>query len=127
MTTVPRTRILVVDDEVDIVRALTLRLESAGYEVTTAMDGVRAAEIALLTRPDLILLDIGMPAADGFEVIERLRLSSRTRDIPVVCLTARAGTVDEYKAREMGVDDYVTKPFDPERLLEVIGSLTRAA
>lgn len=115
--------VLVVDDEPEIRRALTMRLKSNGYSVLTAEDGMQATNIAIQCEPDLIILDIGMPGGDGFVVYERLRNSSRSCTIPIVFLTARAGVRDMLKAKEMGADRYITKPFKPEELLKVVSDL----
>ncbi len=113
-------RILVADDEPDIVRGLMLRLTSAGYSVSTAMDGLEATKKAIEDKPDLILLDIGMPAGTGHVVVERLRNIEATCQIPVIYLTARTGVEDYRKARDGGVAKYITKPFDPEVLLAAV-------
>ena len=115
-------RILVVDDEPEIVQSLTLRLTSAGYEVHSAMDGLGATKSAIEVQPDLILLDIGMPAGNGHVVVERLRNIGETSHIPVIYLTARTSDEDYRKARDGGVCKYITKPFDSEVLLAAIES-----
>lgn len=113
-------RILVVDDEPEIVRSLTLRLNAAGYEVSSAMDGLNATKRAIEEQPELILLDIGMPAGNGHVVVERLRNIGETSHIPIIYLTARTGEEDYRQAREGGVCKYITKPFDTEVLLAAI-------
>lgn len=113
-------KILVVDDEPDIVRSLSIRLGSAGYEVCTACDGLNATRVAIEEQPDLILLDIGMPAGNGHEVVERLGNIDETSHIPVIYLTACTGDDDYRKAREGGVCKFITKPFDPEILLAAV-------
>ena len=121
-------RILVVDDEPDIVQSLSLRLRAEGYQVSTAMDGLGATKKAIEESPDLILLDIGMPAGNGHVVVERLRNIAETSDIPVIYLTARTSEDDYHRAREGGVTKYITKPFDAEVLLAAVESqLERAA
>jgi len=113
-------RILVVDDEPDIVRSLTLRLQAEGYQVSSAMDGLGATKKAIEEQPELILLDIGMPAGNGHIVVERLRNIDETSHIPVIYLTARTSEEDYHKAREGGVTKYITKPFDAEVLLAAV-------
>lgn len=113
-------RILVVDDEPEIVRSLTLRLNAVGYEVSSAMDGLNATKKAIEEQPELILLDIGMPAGNGHVVVERLRNIGETSHIPIIYLTARTGEDDYRQAREGGVCKYITKPFDTEVLLAAI-------
>lgn len=115
-------RILVVDDEPEIVRSLTLRLNAAGYEVHSAMDGLNATKKAIEQQPDLIVLDIGMPAGSGHVVVDRLRNIGETSHIPVIYLTARTSEEDYRKAREGRVCKFITKPFDSEVLLAAIES-----
>ena len=115
-----RGRILVADDEPDIVLGLSLRLRAEGYEVSTAMDGLGATKKAIEEQPDLILLDIGMPAGNGHIVVERLRNIAATCHIPVIYLTARTNEEDYHQARAGGVTKYITKPFDAEVLLAAV-------
>jgi len=118
----PRRRILVVDDEPELVRAVTLRLNSAGYETLSASDGLAAMEMAVSQQPDLVLLDIGLPCPDGYEVAAMLRTAPRTAHIPIVFLTARTWDLD--KARQTRPDGYVVKPYNPAELLDIVGRLT---
>jgi DNA-binding response OmpR family regulator len=113
-------RILVVDDEPDIVRSLSIRLGSVGYEVSTAFDGMSATRKAIEEQPELIILDIGMPAGNGHVVVERLRNIGETAHIPVIYLTACTADADYRKAREGGVCKYITKPFDADILLAAV-------
>ncbi len=115
-------RILVVDDEPEIVSSLTLRLSAAGYEVHSAMDGLTATKKAIEEQPALILLDIGMPAGNGHVVVDRLRNIGETSHIPIIFLTARSLEEDYRKARDGGVCKYITKPFDSEVLMAAIES-----
>jgi DNA-binding response OmpR family regulator len=117
-----RRRILIVDDEPELVRALTVRLSSAGYETLSASDGPAATELALSQQPDLVLLDIGLPLEDGYQVAAKLRLARRTTHIPIVFLTAR--TWDLEKARQVRPDGYVVKPYQPAELLDIVRRLT---
>jgi CheY-like chemotaxis protein len=118
----PGRRILIVDDEPELVRALALRLNSAGYETVSASDGLAATEMAFKHPPDLVLLDIGLPLQDGYEVATTLRTAHRTAHIPIVFLTAR--TWDLEKARLVCPDGYVVKPYQPAELLDIVDRLT---
>jgi len=116
-------KILVVDDQPEIVKSLSMRLTANGYEVVTAMDGFQATNVALKEQPDVIVLDIGMPAGSGHVVAKRLRDSNKTCAIPIIYLTARTDEKDYQQAVELGVAKYITKPFDPEELLVAISEL----
>ncbi|MGD0916255.1 MAG: response regulator [Thermodesulfobacteriota bacterium] len=113
-------RILVVDDERDIVKVLMIRLQSSGYEVITAFDGAQGVFMAHKEKPDLIILDIRMPAGDGFSVAERLKRSSPTWTIPVIFLTGSPEKDAEERAMELGARFYIKKPYDPEELLDAV-------
>ena len=113
-------RILIVDDERDIVKALTIRLQRAGYEVVTAFDGAQGIFVAHKENPDLIILDIRMPAGNGFSVAEKLKESTDTVAIPVIFLTGSPEENSEGKAMALGARFYVKKPYDPEELLDAI-------
>jgi two-component system, OmpR family, KDP operon response regulator KdpE len=108
------TRILVIDDEPQILRALRRSLEAQDYEVSTADDGEEGLASAAARTPNLVVLDLGLPDLDGTEVIRRLRSWT---DVPVIVLTVREGSSDKIEALDAGADDYVTKPFDVEELL----------
>ena len=108
--------ILAVDDDVDILNLLEMSLDSDGFNVITASDGLSALEGAKAHTPDLILLDLMMPKMDGFEVINKLRADSQTRTIPVIMLTARAQVDEKIQGLDAGADDYITKPFDLKEL-----------
>ncbi|WP_367872471.1 response regulator transcription factor [Luteolibacter sp. Populi] len=110
-------RILIVEDERDIADLVGFNLERAGYEVLKAHDGITGAELAILERPDLVILDLMLPGKDGYGVFKELRRDSRSRDIPVIMLTARAQTEDRIQGLEAGADDYLTKPFSPKELM----------
>jgi two-component system KDP operon response regulator KdpE len=107
-------RILLVDDEVSIQRALAPLLRSRGYEVDVAGTGNDALDTLRTRPPDLIVLDLGLPDLDGVEVCRRVRAESA---VPIVVLSARGGEADKVTALDLGADDYVTKPFSPEELL----------
>jgi len=110
-------RILIADDDDDILEAIKVNLELEGYEVFLARDGDQALEQARRVRPDLILLDVVMPGPDGFDVCRGLKADARTSDCPVIFLTAKGGTRDEAVGLIAGAEDYVVKPFDPADLL----------
>ena len=108
--------VLVADDEEDIRALVAFRLDRAGYDVITAEDGEEALTLATTRLPDLIVLDMMMPKANGLEVTRSLRGLDATKDIPVILLTARAQEADVASGFEAGVDDYVKKPFSPKEL-----------
>lgn len=112
--TLPRIRILVVDDEPQIVRALRINLNVRGYEVATAATGSEALRLAATFRPEIVLLDLGLPDIDGIDVIAGLR---GWTDIPIVVLSARTDSADTVDALDAGADDFVTKPFGMDELL----------
>ncbi|MGH7317030.1 MAG: PP2C family protein-serine/threonine phosphatase [Candidatus Rokuibacteriota bacterium] len=118
-------RILVVDDEADINLILTVTLRRAGYEVTSATDGLEALEAVRRQAPDLILLDVMMPRADGLETLRHLREHGPTAQVPVIMLTARTGLADKMKGFERGADDYVAKPFEPAEILARVQALLK--
>ncbi len=110
-------RILVVDDEEDILRLLNYNLERAGFQVLTARDGPEALELAGRERPGLVILDIMLPNMEGTEVLKRLKAGERTAHIPVIMLTAKGEEVDRIVGLELGAEDYITKPFSPRELI----------
>jgi DNA-binding response OmpR family regulator len=116
-------RILVVDDEVDIVEFVRGYLEREGYEVVAANDGDAAVELAARTEPDLLVLDVMLPGRSGFDVLRALR--SAGSSVPVIMLTARDDVVDRVAGLELGADDYVVKPFEPRELVARVGAVLR--
>ncbi len=116
-------KILVVDDEIYIVHILDFSLGMEGYEVLTALDGEQALEKARAEHPDLIVLDIMMPKLDGYETCKMLKADDRTKDIPVILLSAKGRNVDQKVGFEVGADDYITKPFSPRKLVERINAI----
>jgi two-component system, OmpR family, KDP operon response regulator KdpE len=118
------TRILVVDDEPQIVRALRINLQARRYEVVTATGGAEALHAAASDHPDLVLLDLGLPDIDGVEVIRKLRTWT---PIPIVILSGRMDSAGKVAALDAGADDYVTKPFGLEELFARIRAATRRA
>jgi len=113
-------KILVVDDEPEIVRSVTVRLKASGYTVISAMDGMQATNLIIREQPDLVILDIGMPAGSGHVVVDRIRENANTFDTPVIFLTARTTAKDYQKARDSGVEKYISKPFDSSELLNTV-------
>jgi two-component system alkaline phosphatase synthesis response regulator PhoP/two-component system response regulator VicR len=109
-------KILVCDDEPYILMALTDAVEMEGYECVTAINGKEALQKAREEHPDLIMLDIMMPFMDGYEVCRELKADPATRDIPVIMLTAKSQQLDIQKGKDVGADDYITKPFRPSTL-----------
>ena len=122
-----KARILIVDDEENILTALAYSLEREGYQTLTARNGARALETARRELPDLILLDWMLPEVDGLEVCRLLRQDEKTRTIPVILLTVRSGETDKVLGLEIGADDYVTKPFSQRELLARIRVALRRA
>ena len=110
-------KILIVEDERDIADLVGFNLERAGFRVLKAHDGISGAELAIHERPDLVILDLMLPGKDGYGVFKEIRRDSRSRDIPVIMLTARAQTEDRIQGLEAGADDYLTKPFSPKELM----------
>ncbi len=116
-------KILVVDDNVDNVELLTKRLRAMGYRTCEAYDGEQALARVETEDPDLIILDVMMPKIDGYEVCRRLKASDRTRVIPVLMLTAKREVPDKIRGLDIGADDYITKPFNPQELMARVRSL----
>ncbi|MFG1607901.1 response regulator [Actinoplanes sp. NPDC049265] len=116
------TRVLVVDDEPQIVRALSINLRARHYDVDAAPDGATALHQATRHRPDLIVLDLGLPDMEGTEVIRGLR---GWTTVPIIVLSGRVGSTDKVDALDAGADDYVTKPFGVDELLARIRAVTR--
>ncbi len=113
-------KILVVDDEPDILKMVTFRLKKEGYEVITAMDGQEALDLANRERPDLVLLDLRLPVMDGYEVCKALKADENLKQIPVVFLTASVASSIVEKVKAFKAEGYLIKPFDPVKLLETV-------
>jgi len=109
-------RILIIDDEIDILSLLTIRLEAIGYEVLKAASAEEALSLLEKNKPDLILLDLLLPQMQGEEVCQRLKSDLKLKDIPVIIITANIATVNE-TIKKICADDYILKPFEPEELL----------
>lgn len=116
-------RLLVVDDEPNLLRAVAACLRGEGFEVVTARSGAEALVRVAETVPDLIVSDIRMPGMDGYQLARQLRASARTALTPVVFLTAKDETADRIEGFRTGVDAYLTKPFEPDELVAVIHSI----
>jgi CheY-like chemotaxis protein len=117
------TRVLVVDDDPNIVHLVKINLESEGYEVETASDGTVALDCIARNQPDAIVCDLMMPVTDGYTVLRTLRTDPATAKIPFVVLSAKVLPSEIQRALEMGADRYITKPFDPEDLLDAVAQL----
>ena len=110
-------KIIIVDDEADILTLLEYNLEKAGFKVISANDGPDAVEITKREKPDIIILDIMLPSMEGTEVCKILKSGDATRHIPIIMLTAKGEEVDRIVGFELGADDYITKPFSPRELI----------
>ena len=117
--------VLVVDDEEEILQLIEYNLLKSGYACTCVATGTEAVRTAQVLFPDLVLLDLMLPGLDGFQVCSQLKSDPKTRDIPVVMLTARGTENDIVRGLEMGADDYITKPFSPKVLVARIGAALR--
>jgi len=118
-------KILIVEDDNDIRELIAFNLEMSGFEVLKCENGEDALDMALETTPNLILLDIMLPAIDGFEVCSQMKKKSRLKDIPIIMLTARTDDEDIIHGLETGADDYITKPFQPKILMARIKTALR--
>jgi two-component system KDP operon response regulator KdpE len=119
-----KTSVLLVEDEPEMARALAMNLAARGYHVSTAADGAEALNQAAAARPDVMVLDLGLPDVDGMEIIKAVRAYSST---PIVVLSGRTGSADKVGALEAGADDYMTKPFDVNELVARLRAATRRA
>jgi DNA-binding response OmpR family regulator len=120
---VPDAKVLLVDDDPVILKLLQVNFEMEGYTVSTACDGVEGLEKARAEHPDIVLLDIMMPRMDGLQVTKELKGNDDTKGIPIILLSAKAQASDVQAGKEMGADDYLTKPFDPLELLDRVNEL----
>jgi two-component system, OmpR family, alkaline phosphatase synthesis response regulator PhoP len=116
-------KILLVDDEVDIVSMIQLRLEASGYEVIVASDGNQAYSMAKSASPDLIILDLMLPGMDGYQVCRLLKFDQNYKNIPIIMLTAKSQQEDKDWGQKVGADAYLTKPFKQEELLSKMKEL----
>ena len=116
-------RVLVADDDADILKIVTANLQAEGFEVDAASNGLEAQARAIRTLPDLIVLDVSMPGRDGLQVLTALRARPDTRDIPIVLLTARSSDSDIWEGWKAGAAYYLTKPFDTDQLVRYVNQL----
>lgn len=116
-------KIMVVDDEPYIARVIKFKLEQEGYAVISANDGVTGLDRIRQEKPDLVLLDVMMPGLTGYEVCQQVKADADLQGIPVVFLTAKGQERDREQGLNMGASDYITKPFSPNRLLELVKSI----
>jgi two-component system, OmpR family, alkaline phosphatase synthesis response regulator PhoP len=121
----PNPKILLVDDDPDIIELLEYNLSKEGYEIASAIDGVQAVEVAKTFKPDLILLDVMMPRQDGIETARQLRQHPDFKDTYILFLTARAEEYTEVAAFDVGADDYIVKPIKPRALVSRIKAVLR--
>jgi DNA-binding response OmpR family regulator len=115
-------KILIVDDEVDLVKTIKFSLEAEGYKVLASYNGEDALNQARKENPDLIVLDIMLPKLDGYKVCRLLKFDEQYKNIPILMLTAKTQGKDKLLGKETGADEYITKPFDIEELMEKIKS-----
>ena len=118
-------KILVVDDEAQLVDMVKIRLEANNYLVLTAFDGQEGLEKAYKDNPDLIILDLMLPQMDGYKVCGLLKADTRYNKIPIIMFTARAQDSDKKMGEKVGADAYITKPFEPEELIAKIKALLK--
>ena len=116
-------KVLVVDDEPNILISLEFLMQQAGFDVITAEDGEQALAHVQQALPDLILLDISLPGISGFDVLEQLRQQTATAALPIIMLTAHGREVEREKGMALGADDYITKPFSTQALVEKVNAL----
>jgi two-component system, OmpR family, phosphate regulon response regulator PhoB len=119
------TRVLVIDDEPDVLLLCRVNLHHAGHDVLEALDGRLGVEIALSELPDAIVLDLMLPIVDGYGVLATLREDDRSRDIPVLVLTAKAQREDKLRCWQEGASEFMTKPFSPAALTQALDELMR--
>jgi len=116
-------RVLVVDDEPDVLLLCRLNLQQRGHELLEATDGSTALQLAVERHPDVVVLDLMMPGMNGYEVLETLQNDERTSDIPVLVLTAKSLRADRERSRMLGASGFLTKPFLPSELCDMVESL----
>jgi DNA-binding response OmpR family regulator len=116
-------KILIVEDDADIRGLLNMRLRQRSYDTSVATDGMSAVTVARREQPDLVVLDLGLPAGDGFTVMERMRAITSLADVPVVVITARDAATNREKAEAFGAVAFIEKPIDFDQLLDTIDAL----
>lgn len=117
-----KTKVLVIDDDINICELIRLYLEKEGYEVLTAYNGIKAVEVFKESTPNIIVLDIMLPGADGWQVCREIR---KVSNIPIIMLTAKGETFDKVLGLELGADDYMVKPFEPKELVARVKAVLR--
>ena len=120
-------RVLVVDDDPQVLKLLRLNFEMEGYDVDAAPDGAAALAAAAQRRPDAVVCDVMMPGMDGLEVVRRLRADPELSDVAIVVVSAKAQRSDMRDGVAAGADEYVTKPFDPQEVLDAVARLLEGA
>ncbi|MDD5409390.1 MAG: response regulator [Candidatus Omnitrophica bacterium] len=121
----PKKRILLIEDEADMVYALNIQLEALNFEVLSASDGQAGLDMARKEKPDLIILDLMLPKIDGYKICRLLKFDEKYKKIPIIMFTARAQEQDKKLGQEVGADAYITKPFDSKALLDKISALLK--
>ncbi|MFC1675705.1 response regulator [Planctomycetota bacterium] len=116
-------KILIADDEIHIVRVLVIKLKNNGYDVISAENGQQAFELAQKEKPDIIVTDYQMPIMTGLELIEKLRETDQTKDIPVIMLTARSFAIEKQQEQSLRISKCLSKPFSPKELLSTVESV----
>ncbi len=115
-------KVLIVDDEADIIEILQYVLETQGYECITAFDGEEGLKLAREANPDLIILDVMMPKINGYKISRLLKFDAKYKDIPIIMITARSQNEDKAIGEETGADEYITKPFQVDEVVEKVKS-----
>lgn len=118
-------KILIIDDEPELVKAVQIRLVASGYEAEVAYDGTSGIDKVKEVKPDLILLDIIMPKMDGYEVCKKLMADPETKEIPITIFTASQERSLEAKCRKLGITDFITKPFETTDLLNMVNEILK--
>ena len=113
-------KVLVVDDEIHIVHVVAIKLRNNGFEVITASNGAEAFELACGEKPDIIVTDFQMPVMTGLELVEKIRQTEATKDIPVILLTARTFAIEDEQKQDLQISECLSKPFSPKELLRSI-------
>jgi DNA-binding response OmpR family regulator len=119
-------KILLIDDELDVLRTSVILLEMAGFKVVTATDGIDGLRKARAENPDLIILDVMLPNLDGYKICRILKFDEKYKQIPIIMLTARAQESDKKMSKEVCADVHITKPFSPDELIKKIHELLKA-
>ena len=122
----PRVKVLIIDDEADIFTLVTVRLRQSGYEVLEACDGIEGLDKAEKEKPDLILVDVSMPRRNGFQMVQLVRMSESLKGIPIVVITASSQKDEAAWREQVGVTQFILKPFESEKLLEEVQKALRS-